>query len=57
MRHVIKDINCNVASCVYNEGNGSCTAGKIEVGPSQATNCTETLCTTFECQGHAGSDS
>ncbi len=50
MRHVIRDIHCSVCSCIYNEGEGKCAAGQIDVGPSQATNCTETLCSTFECR-------
>ncbi len=48
MRHEIKDIKCNVKSCIYHEGNQKCTAGAIEVGPSNACSCSETLCTTFE---------
>ncbi len=49
MRHVIKDIKCDVTNCIYNEGNGCCSAGKIEVGPSSASNRSDTLCSTFEC--------
>lgn len=55
MRHVIKDIKCDVANCVYNEGNGRCSAGEIKVGPSNAQNSTETLCATFECGKNCGS--
>ncbi len=48
MRHEIKDIKCNVNSCIYHEGTHKCTAGSIEVGPSSACSCSETLCATFE---------
>ncbi|MCI5592709.1 MAG: DUF1540 domain-containing protein [Oscillospiraceae bacterium] len=48
MRHTIKDIKCNVDNCIYNENRCECTAGKIEVGPSSACCCSETLCATFE---------
>ena len=48
MRHEIKDIKCNVNSCIYHEGTNKCTAGSIEVGPSSACCCSETLCATFE---------
>ncbi|MGN1169438.1 MAG: DUF1540 domain-containing protein [Acutalibacteraceae bacterium] len=48
MRHVIKDIKCNVSHCIYNEDNSKCTAGSIEVGPSSANCCSDTLCATFE---------
>lgn len=48
MRHEIKDIKCNVNSCIYHEGTHKCTAGSIEVGPSSACCCSETLCATFE---------
>ncbi|MBQ7595889.1 MAG: DUF1540 domain-containing protein [Clostridia bacterium] len=57
MRHVIKDINCKVSDCIYNEGNGTCSAGKIEVGPSHASSCSDTLCNTFECDGSGCSKS
>lgn len=56
MRHVIKDIKCDVTNCIYNEGNGCCSAGKIEVGPSNAANSSETLCATFECSKNCGSN-
>lgn len=56
MRHVIKDIKCDVANCIYNEGNGCCSAGKIEVGPSNAQNSRDTLCSTFECGKNCGNN-
>lgn len=56
MRHVIKDIKCDVTNCIYNEGNGCCSAGEIKVGPSNAKNSSDTLCATFECsKGGCGS--
>ncbi len=48
MRHEIKDIKCHVSHCIYNEDAKKCTAGSIEVGPSSACSCSETVCATFE---------
>lgn len=44
----INGIKCNVYGCVYNKNKCDCTAGKIEVGPSSACSCSETLCAIFE---------
>jgi len=44
----IKGINCNVVNCAHHDGEGYCTAEKINVGPSYATNCTDTVCATFK---------
>ncbi|MBQ7548383.1 MAG: DUF1540 domain-containing protein [Clostridia bacterium] len=48
MKHEIKDIHCNAKNCVYNEEGSKCVAGHIEVGPSSACTCAETICATFE---------
>lgn len=42
-----KGISCDVRNCVYHEGECSCTAEKVAVGPSFATSCTDTVCATF----------
>lgn len=42
-----KGIICGVRNCVYNDGDGKCSAEKIAVGPSYATSCTDTVCATF----------
>ncbi|MHC1696225.1 MAG: DUF1540 domain-containing protein [Eubacteriales bacterium] len=44
----IKGISCDVKSCMYHEGDNYCTAGKIAVGPTYATSCTDTVCATFK---------
>lgn len=43
-----KGISCDVKNCVYHDGDNYCTAGKIAVGPSYATSCTDTVCATFK---------
>lgn len=48
MRQEIKEIRCNVTNCVYNEDGRKCMAGHIDVGPSNASTSSETLCGTFE---------
>lgn len=48
MKHEIKEIKCNAVNCVYNEDGRKCVAGHIEVGPSSACTCAETICATFE---------
>ena len=42
-----RGISCSVTNCAYHDGVHYCTAGKIAVGPSSATNSTETICATF----------
>ena len=49
--HRIKGISCDVKNCVYHEGECDCTAGKIAVGPSYASSCTDTVCATFKQKG------
>lgn len=44
----IKGICCNVKNCVHHDGESYCTADKINVGPAYATNCTDTVCSTFK---------
>lgn len=44
----IKGITCDVKNCVYHDSDCYCTAGKIAVGPSYATSCTDTVCATFK---------
>ena len=43
-----KGVSCDVCNCVYHNGENSCTATKINVGPSYATSCTDTVCATFK---------
>lgn len=43
-----KGISCDVKNCIYHDGDTHCTAGKIAVGPSYATSCTDTVCATFK---------
>ena len=43
-----KGISCDVKNCTYHEGECTCTADKIAVGPSYATSCTDTVCATFK---------
>ena len=44
----IYGVLCNVVHCAYNTKEGHCTAKQIEVGPVQATSCSETVCATFK---------
>ena len=39
---------CDVSNCVYHDGESTCTAETINVGPSYATSCTDTVCATFK---------
>lgn len=48
MKHEIKDIKCHACNCIYNEDGCKCVAGSIEVGPSSACTCADTICATFE---------
>ena len=43
----IHGINRSVTNCAYHDGVHFCTAEKISVGPSTATNCAQTVCATF----------
>ncbi|MBR6796493.1 MAG: DUF1540 domain-containing protein [Clostridia bacterium] len=44
----IKGISCAVKNCEYHDGECTCTAGKISVGPSTACCCSDTVCATFK---------
>lgn len=43
-----RGVMCDVINCVYHNGEDTCTAEKITVGPSYATSCTDTVCATFK---------
>jgi hypothetical protein len=45
---VIPGVRCDVSNCVYHDGNVTCTAGSINVGPGKARRKEETACNTFE---------
>ena len=40
-------VSCDVTNCVYHDGDCTCKADRINVGPSYATSCTDTVCATF----------
>ncbi len=44
----IKGVVCDVHNCAYNDGNCSCTASQISVGPQSAEDCKDTVCATFK---------
>ena len=44
----IKGINCSVKNCTYHDGECYCTAEHINVGPSNATSSSDTICATFK---------
>ncbi len=46
--HQNSGVSCDVTNCVYHDGSSVCTAEKINVGPSYATSCTDTVCATFK---------
>ena len=41
-------IHCNAKNCVYHDCDCYCTADMIQVGPSDATCSTDTICATFK---------
>lgn len=43
-----KGVVCSVKNCVYHDGDRTCTAKEIAVGPSSATCCSETVCATYK---------
>lgn len=43
----IKGIVCSVKNCIYHDTEGYCTANIVNIGPSYAENCTDTVCATF----------
>ncbi len=46
-------VSCDVSNCVYHDGSCTCTAEKINVGPSYATSSTDTVCATFKQKTNA----
>lgn len=44
----VKNVNCNVCNCTYNDGNCNCMAGSINVGTASASNAQDTCCATFK---------
>ena len=44
----IRGVSCDVKNCAYHDGDSFCTADRINVGPSYATACTDTVCTSFK---------
>ncbi|MBO4264940.1 MAG: DUF1540 domain-containing protein [Clostridia bacterium] len=44
----LSGIGCDVKNCVHHDGDHYCCADKINVGPSFATSCTDTVCATFK---------
>ncbi|MBQ0109033.1 MAG: DUF1540 domain-containing protein [Clostridiales bacterium] len=44
----IGEVSCSVTNCAYHDGVHYCTAPRIAVGPSTATNCSQTVCATFK---------
>lgn len=43
-----KGVVCDVIHCGFNDGSGGCTAERIAVGPSSASECADTVCATFK---------
>lgn len=43
-------IVCDVKNCVYHDGEHTCRAENISIGPTYATDCTETVCATFKAK-------
>ena len=44
----LKGISCDVKNCIHHDGECYCCAEHISVGPSYATNCSDTVCATFK---------
>ena len=44
----IKGVVCDVKNCAYHDYDNFCTAPKLNVGPSYASSCTDTVCATFK---------
>ena len=47
-KHYNKGISCDAKNCVYHDCDCYCTAEKINVGPSNATCSSDTVCATFK---------
>ncbi len=41
-------IHCDVKNCVYHDGEHTCRADEITVGPNFAISSTDTVCATFK---------
>lgn len=41
-------VHCDVKNCVYHDGDQSCSANAITVGPTYAVSSTDTACATFK---------
>lgn len=46
----IRGISCDVKNCVYHDGDNFCTANRVSVGPSYATDSRDTACATFKAK-------
>ena len=46
----IKNVYCNVTNCTYHDGQKTCRAGQISVGPNYALTQKDTVCATFKCR-------
>lgn len=44
----VEGVDCEVTNCVYHHPGLKCKAGKIKVGPTFASECSETICSTFK---------
>ncbi len=43
-------IHCDVKNCVWHDGKCTCTADKVQVGPSFAISSADTICSTFRAK-------
>ena len=41
-------IICSVKNCAYHDGDSSCLANQIAVGPTYASSAKDTVCATFK---------
>lgn len=41
-------VQCDVRNCQYHQKDGTCSAGKIIVGPAYAVSNADTACSTFK---------
>lgn len=41
-------VHCDVRNCVYHDGDDTCSANKISVGPTFAVSSNDTICATFK---------
>ena len=46
----IKNVYCDVTNCVHHDGQKTCRAGQITVGPNYALTQRDTICSTFKCK-------